>query len=176
MIREATPLDMDGVEQTYSALLAHEQIHGSSTNWVPGVYPTRATAEAACKAGALYVLEEQGEICASVILNHTQSEDYRKIPWLYPAEDEEALVIHTLCIPPEKAGRGYGKAMVRYAVNLARETGCKVIRLDTWIGNKPAAALYQGLGFRYAGAGEVLFQDRIPETLVFFELLLEDPQ
>ena len=169
MIRKAVKDDLNAVEQSYIELLTHEKEHGGTSNWMLGVYPTRETAARACENDTLYVLQEDDEICASVILNQNQAEVYGQILWEFAAEAEEVLVIHTLCIPPAKAGRGYGKRMVQFAVEAAREKGCKVIRLDTFAGNDPAAALYQKLGFRYAGKVATLHEGVIPEELIFFE-------
>ena len=106
MIRKATAADIDSVEQSYLQLLDHEALHGGHTNWVRDVYPTRATAEGALSEGTLFVLEEDGVVRGSMILNQTQLPEYAGIDWAYPAQ--QVLVIHTLCIPPAQAGRGYG--------------------------------------------------------------------
>ena len=102
MIRKAVKSDIDKVEKSYIELLKYEEEHGSSSNWKLNVYPTRKVAENSFSKGTLYVLEENDEVCASMILNHVQPEDYMKIKWKYYAESEEVLVIHTLCIPPSK--------------------------------------------------------------------------
>lgn len=169
MIRKATVADIDAVEQGYMELLTYEKENGGYSNWVLGVYPTRETAEKSCADGTLYVLVDGEELCASMILNKCQPEDYALIPWEYPAKDEETLVIHTLCVPPPKAGRGLGKAMVQYALEHAADMGCRVVRLDTFAGNEPAAALYKKFGFRYAGILHVMLQGLIPEEQIFFE-------
>ena len=174
MIREAVIEDIAVVEQTYRNLLIYEKKHGSNSNWVLDLYPTRATAEKALQERSLYVLVDKNEICGSIILNRLQPPEYQKIDWQYPADASRVLVIHTLCIPPEQAGKGYGGEMVRYAIQKAEETGCEVIRLDTWAGNKPAAALYQKMGFRFAGTTNILLQGLIPEEQVFFEMGLDE--
>lgn len=102
MIRKATAADIDSVEQSYLQLLDHEALHGGHTNWVRDVYPTRATAEGALSEGTLFVLEEDGAVRGSMILNQTQLPEYAGIDWAYPAQ--QVLVIHTLCIPPAQAG------------------------------------------------------------------------
>lgn len=173
MIRKATEHDIDAVERDYTELLTHEKDNGSNSNWVLGVYPTRSVAEDSCRAGTLYVMECDGGICASMILNQVQSEEYYGIAWEYPARDDEVLILHTLCIPPSNAGRGYGTKMVRYAIEEARRMKCRVMRLDTYAGNQPASALYTKLGFRYAGIASVMLQGLIPEEQIFFELDLD---
>ena len=51
----------------------------------------------------------------------------------------------------------------------AAAIGCAAIRLDTWAGNTPAAALYQKNGFVLRGSARVLFQGKIPEELICLE-------
>ena len=169
MIRKAFEKDIDAVEKAYRDLLVYEKANGSNSNWVLDAYPTRKTAEEALFSDSLYVLEEDGEIRASMILNNVQLEEYKKISWEFPAEDDKVKVVHTLCIPPYFAGRGYGRRMMEFAENEAKKSGFEVFRIDTYAGNKPAAKMYEGLGFRYAGRLETLFMDKIPEELIFFE-------
>ncbi len=169
MIRRAVERDIDAVERQYAELLAFEQAHGSRTNWKAGVYPTRAVAEQGVADGALYVMEEEGELRASMLLNHVQLDVYASIVWKYPADPEKVLVIHTLCVPPSQAGKGVGTRMVRFALEEAARRGCEVLRLDTWEHNEPAAHLYRRLGFREAGRASGVLEGLIAETLMFLE-------
>ena len=151
MIRKAEMQDIDGVEKGYVEILLHEKEHGAYTVWQLGVYPTRETAEKGLIDGSLYVMEQMGEICASIIINQKQPKEYDDIEWKYCAKPEEILVIHLLCVRPSKAGHGIGKQMVQFAIEEGRRRNCKAVRLDTGAQNKPAAALYKGLGFALAG-------------------------
>lgn len=170
LFRPALPTDLDPIEAHYTELLTHEAETGrSTTNWSLGVYPTRQTAAAALAAGTLWVLEGQGQVLASVILNHHQDDFYSQIAWQYPAPPQKVLVVHTLCIPPSLAGQGLGRECVARIKEQAAAMGCTVIRLDTWAGNTPAAALYQKNGFSLCGRANVLFQGKIPEELIFLE-------
>ena len=112
MIRLATKNDIAAVAESYDQLLKHEQINGGFSNWILGVYPTIQVAEETVKNGTMYVLDKDGEVCASMIINNEQANEYEYIDWLYPAEKEKVLVVHTLCIPPKSARKGYGKQMV----------------------------------------------------------------
>ncbi len=169
MIRKADVKDIAEIGKTYTELLLHEAEQGGYSNWRLGVYPTEKTAEDAVARGTMFVLEEEGEICASMVLNQSQAAEYASIPWEYEAEPEEVLVIHTLCIPPSKAGRGYGKQMAAYAKKYALDMGLKVMRIDTFSGNEPAKGLYQKNGFRIAGYAHVLHEGVIEEELVYLE-------
>lgn len=169
MIRKAKMEDITAIAETYKELLTKEQQFGSNSNWKLGVYPTVEVPKNNVPTGTMYVLEENGEVCASMVLNHSQAEEYSKIEWKYPGEKENVLVIHTLCIPPQKAGRGYGRQMMEYAKQYAKKTGCTTIRIDTYAHNEPAKRLYRNNGFRIAGYGHILLQGLIDEEQVYLE-------
>ena len=172
MVRKATKTDIDAVAESYRELLEYEEKNGSNTNWVKDLYPTRTIAEEAERESTLYVIEESGKICGSVILNHFQPEGYKKMDWSIEAEGDEVLVIHTLCIPPSMAGMGYGRKIMEFAFNMAKELECKTIRLDTFAGNVPAASFYKRLGYRLVGETVFMLQGVIEEELKIFELTL----
>ena len=169
MIRQAVAGDLDQVARIYDEILDHEAATVSYTNWQKGKYPCRATAEAALDRGWLYVLEEEGQVAATAILNQEQLPEYRALPWSIPAGDEQVFVIHTLCVPPSRSGRGLARTFVAFAEALGREKGCAVMRLDTYEGNQPALAMYPRLGYRTVGKTLFHFQNLIWENLVCFE-------
>lgn len=173
MIRKAKVEDIDQVEKSYEELLLYEQEHGAYTAWQTGVYPTRETAEKAEKCGNLYVLEQEGEICASIVINHTQPKEYSNIKWKCDARPDEILVIHLLCVRPSKSGFGFGKAMVQFAAEEGKRRKCRVVRLDTGEQNKPAVALYTKMGFELAGTTPMAIGGLIAhKNHLFFEKVL----
>lgn len=170
MIRKAAWPDIDLVEKSYIELLLYEKEHGAYTVWQLGVYPTRTTAEEGVREGSLYVMERDGEICASIILDRIQPKEYEHVNWNYPAQSDEVLVVHLLCVRPSKAGQGMGRAMVQFAIEEGKRLNCKAVRLDTGAQNKPAAALYQKLGFEIAATGNMAVGGLIAhEGHLFFE-------
>lgn len=169
MIRLAEERDIKEVGRLYDSVLDWEAAHTNYTNWQKGLYPTEQTAAQAWQEGTLYVSEQDGCISGAVILNHIQPFEYGKIPWKYPAQERQALVIHTLAVHPEGRGRGVAREMVLFAEDLARKTDCLVIRLDTYIGNSPAMKLYQSMGYELSGRTHFLFQGFLPEELYCLE-------
>ena len=172
MIRPATAADLDAICAVYAEIFEKERAGERYTQWIEGVYPTRETAERGVGAGTMYVLEEGGRADASMILNSFQPAEYYEMPWLYPAADEDVLVIHTLCVPPSMSGRGLGTLMVGFATGFALGAGKRVMRLDTNIQNLPAQRLYQKLGYRLAGSHHSLHEGVLDTTLVYLEYLL----
>ena len=169
MFRLATENDLNEIEKIFDAILEKEAATVSYSNWIKGKYPTRAHAEKALQEGTLYVGEEDGRLFGCANLNHVQLEEYVKIPWEYQADGDEVFVIHMLCIHPDVAGQGKGRKFIAYAEELAREKGCRVVRIDTYEGNTPAANLYQSLGYRIAGKTLFFFQQVIWENLLCLE-------
>lgn len=173
MIRLAAETDISEITNTYTELLQYEKTNGCShSNWKLNVYPTIDVPKSKVPTGTMYVLEENREICASMVLNHEQAPEYSNVQWRYVAEDKHVLVIHTLCIPPRKSGNGYGRKMVEFAKKYALEHNCHVIRIDTYAHNEPAKNLYQNNGFQIAGYGRILLQGLIDEEQVYLECLL----
>lgn len=170
MIRKATAKEIDQIEKSYEELLLYEQEHGAYTAWRPGVYPTRKTAEDSFADGTLYVMEEEGEVCASIIINGKQPKEYGDVQWRYDVQNGRVLVIHLLCVRPSKMGQGIGKKMVQFAIEEAKRLNCSTVRLDTGAQNKPAIALYEKLGFELAGTTSMAIGGLIMhEKHLFFE-------
>jgi len=172
MLRLAKEEDLLQVEQIYDEILDLETETISYTNWKKGLYPTINHAREALEAGTLFVGEENGVLYGSVILNCIQPKEYDDINWTTSAKPEEVIVIHTLCIKPGESGKGRGKLMVGFCEEYARSQKSKVIRLDTYEGNKPASDLYTKLGYTYVGSTLFHFQEVIWEKLICFEKVL----
>ena len=104
-----------------------------------------------------------------MILNSRQAAEYREMPWLYPAADDEVLVIHTLCVPPSMAGCGLGTRMVDFATGFALGRGMSVLRLDTNLYNLPAQRLYLKNGFRIAGNRHCVHEGVLETDILYLE-------
>ena len=150
MFRKAQMSDLDAVEAIYDKIHAKEDAGLLTTGWVTGIYPLREDAENALARDDLYVYEENGRVLASGIINKLQVDVYAGAPWLYAAPDERVLVLHTLTVDPEAAGRGIGRAFAQFYEQLARDAGCAVLRIDTNERNTAARHLYASLGYREA--------------------------
>lgn len=125
--------------------------------WQHGVYPTRASAEAALGRGDLYVCLRAGEIAAAVVVNREQAAEWEGVTW---RASGPAMALHTLVVAPRFARQGLGRAAVAFAADTARAAGCKALRLDLYPGNPAAVGLYRSMGF--AKAGRVLFGIKEP--------------
>lgn len=172
MIRVATVDDILEIEKIYNEILDYEEQTVSYTNWQKGLYPTVDYAKSAVENNTMFVGENEGGIYGCVVLNSIQPKEYDNISWVTKVEEKEVMVIHTLCIRPSESGKGKGRVMIDFIEKFAKEEGYKVIRLDTYEGNIPAATLYSRLGYLYLGITKFHFQNVIWENLKCFEKAL----
>lgn len=147
IIRKAEARDLDAIESIYNKILLKEEEGEVTTGWERGIYPRRETAEAALKREDMFVIEDEGSIVGSGVINKDQLDVYERGKWKFAAKDSEVMVLHTLVIDPDKSGMGYGKRFVDFYENYARENGCKYLRMDTNEINKAARSLYKSLAF-----------------------------
>ena len=158
-IKKATADQYQSVRQFY-----HRVIDGIATmpygaGWIKNVYPAPEFLRESINNGELYVAMENGNIVSAMVLNHLGNESYGAYNWPTAAKESEVTVIHALGVDPENVGTGYGKKMVQFAIDSARQNRQKVIRLDVLKGNVPAEKLYSGMGFRYLHTMPMFYED-----------------
>lgn len=168
-IRKANSSDIDSVTAVYEKVHSAEEHGLTSTGWKRETYPVRSTAQAAVERDDLFILEENGIIIGTVILNQLQVDVYRDGSWKYPAPDELVMVMHTLAIDPDWHGNGYGKMLERYYERYALENGCRYLRIDTNAINTKARAFYKSLGYEEAGIVPCVFNGLPNINLVLLE-------
>jgi len=156
----ARPDQFETARGFYHSLIDAREGMPHYIGWQKDVYPSPDFLRDSAERGELYFAKtDDGALAGAVVLNHECNEGYRNFRWETAAEDGEILVIHALGVHPDYNGRGYAKAMVRAALDIARETGMKTVRLDVLEGNIPAENLYRGLGFLYRGTLQLYYED-----------------
>lgn len=157
MIRLATAADIPAIAAIYDRIHDAEAVGRLTTGWLRGVYPTESTARAALGAGDLFVLEDGGAVVAAARINREQVPVYAQVAWKYAASDAEVMVLHTLTVDPERAGRGYGRQFLDFYEAFARANGCPVLRIDTNARNAAARAMYKKRGYIESGGVPTVF-------------------
>lgn len=170
VVRKAVAEDLDEVCRIYGLIHDAEESGAVTVGWRRGVYPTQATATDALARGELFVMQVDGRVVASAIINHEQPEAYLSVEWKYPAPAEKVGVLHTLVVDPSAGKRGLGREFVSFFETYIRNCGCEVARLDTQVKNVRPFNLYPRLGYRLAAIAETPFQN-LPERvdLAMFE-------
>ena len=174
MIRKALAADIPAVASIYDKLHTEEEAGRATIGWIRGIYPTEDTARQALCRDDLFVQEHNGTIVGAAIINQTQVDAYYGGPWQFAAADSEVMVLHTLVIDPDAAGRGFGKQFVAFYEDYAIQNGCKVLRMDTNSRNLRARAMYAKLGYREAGIVPCVFNGIAGVGLVLLEKMLNN--
>lgn len=172
MVRKATIHDLDAVEKLYDDVHTAEEAGTQTIGWIRGVYPVRATAEAALARDDLFVLEDAGKVYGAGIINKIQVDSYSSGRWNHDAPEDQVCVLHTLVISPDHAGRGYGSAFVEYYEQYALDMGCVELRLDTNARNTAARAMYKKHGYTEIGIVPTQFNGIPGVNLVLLEKYL----
>ena len=87
----------------------------------------------------LAFIEEDGKAAAAI--------GFRYLQFFYNGKH---LYIDDLSTLPESRGKGYGKMLLNYVANIAKEKGFKVITLDSGYARLDAHRLYLNNGFTLA--------------------------
>lgn len=113
------------------------------------VYPNAESIARDIEAGTLELLCEDSEIVACITVDQNMDPLWQGMDWT--TDDEPAMAVHRLMVHPSRQGRGYGKLLMQHAETVARQQGCRSIRLDTFLNNPTAMSLYPRLGYRQTG-------------------------
>ena len=169
MIRKAMKSDLDAVVNIYDEIHQAEEAGIISVGWTRGIYPVKETAEEALKRDDLFVIEKDGIVLGSGIINKLQVDVYKKAKWEHEAEDEKVRVLHTLTISPRAGKQGLGKEFVKFYENYALENGCSELRIDTNERNRAARKMYSKLGYKEVAIVPTVFNGIPDVNLVLLE-------
>lgn len=113
------------------------------------VYPDAGVIERDIRAGTLAVMVEEGRVIACITVDRNMDPLWKDLDW--DTAGDPAAVVHRLMVHPSQQGRGLAKQFMLHAETVARGMGCRSIRLDSFLQNPAAMALYPRLGYRRTG-------------------------
>lgn len=174
MIRKAVSSDLDAVAAIYAEIQQLQEDGAITVGWIRGVYPTRATAEDALRREDLFVIEKDGVVLGSAIINKRQVDVYAKAKWRHEVDAEKVWVLHTLTISPRAGGRGLGKQFVDFYESYALDHGCFELRMDTNERNHVARKMYEKLNYKEIDIVPTVFNGIPDVNLVLLEKYLGD--
>ena len=164
--------DYPGVLDFYWTLIQQMEKAEFQPGWKKDVYPTREFLLDSIQNRELYLGRAGGQLAACMVVNHAYNDGYRSVRWSVEADDSQLLVIHALGVLPGFSGRGIAAAMVQKAIETARASHIKTIRLDVLEGNLPAERAYIRAGFRYVDTIQMYYEDTGRTSFKVFELVL----
>lgn len=165
--RKARESDIPALCRLFEACIRDMDEKGLD-QWRWEVYPSEAVLMEDVKAQTLYLMEENGEILSSFTINEEQHPLYLTLHWHFGVKP---AVLHRLVVNPFRQHKGLGREAMAYAIRIAKELGHDCLRLDTYLKNTRAMALYEGIPMRKVG--QVKFDHR---TTLFqcYEMPLTD--
>lgn len=175
--RRAEPDDEAAAQAAYRRIIEHLAHTVDFPRWHAENHPTPDEVHEWVAAGELYVAtsreaDHPEQIAGVVVLNHEAHEAYADVEWAVEATPEEVMVIHALGVAPEFLRQGVARFLVDSSIRVAREQGCRAIRLDTFVDNTPARELYARYGFTDLGAHEFHYEGTDLTRFHLFEYVL----
>ena len=127
-------------------------------------YPREKYFEFCVTKEEVYILEDNGIIIGTAILNEEIFDEWQNIKWKYPTR--KPLVIHSFAIEPAFQGKGYEKALYDFCEEFAIKKGCETIRLDILPENPQSIYFWELRGFEKSG--EIFFETKPQKMEVYF--------
>ncbi|MDO4442403.1 MAG: N-acetyltransferase [Slackia sp.] len=146
-IRIAYPHEFDRIAALYDEMIADMAHSAFDPHWNRDEHPGDDFLKSALDQGQIIVCEHDGEFAGALVLNREGADGYEGTPWNVSAADGEASIIHVLCTLPRLQGNGLARALLRGALDIARNRGDRCVRLDVLPDNLPAQKLYESEGF-----------------------------
>lgn len=150
-IRKAVPADAGELLQLIHDCVAAMRAAGID-QW-DEVYPNATSVENDIRSGALDMLTDEAGLAACITIDQTLDPLWRDMDWT--PGSEPAFAVHRLMVHPSRQGRGYAKVLMAHAEDLVRGLGGCSIRLDSFLQNPAAMALYPKLGYRRTGTASM---------------------
>ncbi len=121
--------------------------------WQKG-YPSEDIVTSDINAERSYCVISGGEICGTFAIIRDGEPTYDSIyggEWLTGNGKDHYLAIHRVAISVKSRGSGMSTEIINYAINLAKKSGKKSLRIDTHKGNKVMRRMLEKHGFVHCG-------------------------
>lgn len=127
-------------------------------------YPNRTFFGEALAAGNLFVLSDGDDIAGVAVLDGCQPPEWSSTAWEH--RDAPFQVLHAFAIAPRAQRGGYGKSLLAFCEDVARERDAKSVRIDAFSENAGALRFWERHGYRFRG--EVRFASKPPGHQCYF--------
>jgi ribosomal protein S18 acetylase RimI-like enzyme len=171
-LEQATQKDFEAIIAFYDDVTERTPDMAVYARWIKGKHPTQESIRTYIDEGSMYLYREEGGIVGAMAVTMYQGEDYHAIEWARQVGNDEAAVIHTLAVSPDRQGEGIGSEMIREAIHLAQANGMKAVRLDALASNTPAHRIYECLGFVQRGQQHLYAENTGWTDFDFFDLCI----
>ncbi|MCH5159706.1 MAG: N-acetyltransferase [Clostridiales bacterium] len=167
-IRKCEVAEAQAVGEFYDRVVADLCANINYPKWTYKVYPSVDFVREMTLEGSQYICLNAGVIVGAFVFNGDPQGEYENATWGRKLQRGEYGVCHAVAIATALQGKGLGKQIVEYCIELAKKLEYKAIRLDVVPSNLPARKLYEKCGFRYVGDADL---ERGYEDIPLFSLL-----
>jgi ribosomal protein S18 acetylase RimI-like enzyme len=132
-IRPAGPHDLAAIERIVSDAYS---VYLPRMGTKPG--PMLADYASVLASRRVDVLTDGGAVCGLIVLHR----------------ESDGMLLENVAVAPDTQGRGHGRRLLEHAERVARETGCRVIRLYTHVTMVENLELYRRAGYVETGRAD----------------------
>lgn len=137
IIRSAAEADLPRIVELLSQLALGDN-RDVPADPLPDTYHTALRDIDADPRQQLMVAELEGQVVGSIVVGIIPNLSHRGRPWAF---------VESVVVDDWARGRGYGEALVRYAIEEARRVGCYKLSLTSNKRRSEAHRFYKKLGF-----------------------------
>lgn len=145
--RPGTKDDLDEIVLLIGKAIEHME-HQGIRQW-DELYPSLDAFLDDINKNALYVAIENDKIIAIYVISQECDEEYHRCEWMN--SEENAGIIHRLCVSPDFQNKGIGPKVLSHIEEQAKSMGYLSIRLDAFSENPYALKLYEKNGYEKRG-------------------------
>ncbi len=145
-IRPAIVTDIPQIMQLITEVVP-VMIAAGNFQW-DAVYPNAQAFEEDITLNQLWVADIDGTIAGIAAITTEQYPEYADVGLDI---NETAIVVHRLAVSIHHQGKGIASKLMQQAELVARDSGVKVLRVDTNTANKATQQLFPKMGYVYAG-------------------------
>jgi ribosomal protein S18 acetylase RimI-like enzyme len=143
IIRKAKLVELDNVFNLYKSCIK-DLLSKDIVMWDKN-YPTRELIKKDIELNNLYVIEKNKNFIGAFVLDEYLDEYWEKVNW----KNNNFIGIHLLAIKPDFQGKGYGKKIIKFCEQFAKDNDYESIHLDVFSKNKAAINLYQKFDYKF---------------------------
>jgi len=151
VIKKANQQDFAQIRSFYDYVIDETTGMDQYAKWKKEFHPQNDTIRGYIADEDMYMCFQSDELIGVMALAFYQDEEYQEIEWKENAGKDEIATLHIFAVSPKLQGKGYGKKLLNLAIDMAREKGTKVFRLDSLSSNIPSIHLYESVGFQLRG-------------------------
>lgn len=156
--RKVEVSDFETVRELFEQGRSFQQSLGF-VQWLPG-YPSEDILVQDMERGRGYVFMTDDVIVGYASIFTDSDEEYDRMAHIWRTPKEYGAV-HRLVLSDAVRGRGLGRGILEICEDLIARSGCKAVRIDTGLQNKPMQRLLAGAGYSCRGEHNFVWGPRL---------------